>query len=130
MFHSRLSLLSFTTRACLSHNKANFPAKIYNQFAWIVGVTALLRSLLTSQGRGDGRLMSLLMTGGTNCESLLAAPSQNLRHRKSRDSGTASLISRNRDFDEFDHFNVREIRHWGLRKKDFVIRDGYEDFFC
>ena len=24
--------------------------------------------------------MSLLMTGGTNCESLLASPSQNLRH--------------------------------------------------
>ena len=72
--------------------------------------------------------MSLLMTGGTNCESLLAAPSQNLRHGKSRDAGTASWISQNRDFDEFDHFNVREIKHLGLGKKDFVIRD--EEFFC
>ena len=74
--------------------------------------------------------MSLLMTGKTNCESLLAAPSQNLRHGKTRDAGTASLISQNHNFDEFDHFNVIAIKHWGLAKKDFVIRDGYEDFFC
>ena len=39
---------------------------------------------------------------------------------ETRDAGTASWISQN----EFDHFNVREIKHRGLKKKDFVIRDG------
>ena len=97
MFHSRLIIELY--HASLSHNKANFPTKIYNQFAWTVGVTALLRSLLTS--RGDG---TPTHDGGANCESLLATPSQN-SYGKTWDTGTESGISENWGSDDLTRWN-------------------------
>ena len=78
MFHSRLIIELY--HASLSHNKANFPTKIYNQFAWTVGVTALLRSLLTSRGDGtpthDWRGKLRVIISDTFAEFLR----ENLRH--------------------------------------------------